>query len=144
MHRYKESYYCIRSTEIYTDIKKQSYRFAVEKYGFLLNLQLANQGHSESANIDLLIGSNKYWGFATGEIKRDNNFTLVAQKSIFGYLVSSPLTKTNNSKPESPSHVLKIVCKQDNCMNEKINRFWELPSQDLLTQSQPWKHQKDV
>ena len=54
--------------KIYTDIKKQSYRFAVETYGFLQNLQLANQGHSESNNIDLLIGSDTHWEFVTGGI----------------------------------------------------------------------------
>ena len=90
------------------------------------NLHLANQGHSESTNIDLLIGSDTYWELVTGEIKRDNNCMLVAQKSIFGYLVSGPLTKTNSSKPKSPLHVMKIVCKQDNCLNEKNNRFWDL------------------
>ena len=47
-------------------------------------------------------------------------------ESVFGYLVSGPLTKTNSSKPKSPLHVMKIVCKQDNCLNEKINRFWDL------------------
>ena len=36
----------LRVPKICNDIKKQSYRFAVEKYGFLQNLQLANQGHS--------------------------------------------------------------------------------------------------
>ena len=46
--------------KICTDIKKQLHRFAVEKYGFLQNLQLANQGHSESTDIDLLIGSDTY------------------------------------------------------------------------------------
>ena len=44
--------------KICTDIKKQSHIFAVEKYGFLQNLKLTNQGHSESTNIDLLIGSD--------------------------------------------------------------------------------------
>ena len=52
--------------KICTDIRKQSYRFAVEKYGFLQNLQLANQGHSESTNIDLLKGSDTCWEFITG------------------------------------------------------------------------------
>ena len=112
--------------KICTDIKKQSCRFAVEKYGFLQNLQLANQWYSESTNINLLIGSDTHWEFVTGEIKRDNDCTLVVQKSIFGYLVSGPLTKTNSSKPKSPLHVMKIVCKQDNCLNEKINWFWDL------------------
>ena len=57
---------------------------------------------------------------------------LVAQKSSFGYLVSRPLTKTNSSKPKSTSHVMKIVCKQDNCLNEKINRFWDLVTIKIL------------
>ena len=51
---------------------------------------------------------------------------MVAQKSIFGYLVSGPLTKTNSLKPKSPFHVMKIVWKQDNCLNEKNNWFWDL------------------
>ena len=112
--------------KICTDIKKQLYRFAVEKYGFLQNLQLANQGHSGSSNIDLLMGSDTYWEFVTGEIKRHDDCTLVAQISIIGYLGSGPLTKTNSSKPKSPLNVVKIVCKQDNCLNEKINWFWDL------------------
>ena len=62
--------------KIHTDIKKQSYRFAVEKYGFLQNLQLANQGHSESTNIDLLIGSDTYWEFVTGEMHRSQNLDI--------------------------------------------------------------------
>ena len=89
-------------------------------------MHLANQGHWESSNIDLLIGSNTYWEFVTGEIKRVNNHTLVAQKSIFGCLVSGPLTKTNRLKPKNPLHVMKIVCGQDNCLNEKINWFGDL------------------
>ena len=51
---------------------------------------------------------------------------MIARKSIFGYLVSGPLTKKNSSKPKSPLHVMKIVCKQGNCLNEKINRSWDL------------------
>ena len=39
--------------KICTDIKKQSNRFTVEKYGFLQNLQL-------DCNIDLIIGSETY------------------------------------------------------------------------------------
>ena len=39
--------------KICTDIKKELYRFAVEKYGFLENLELANQEHLESTNINL-------------------------------------------------------------------------------------------
>ena len=56
---------------------------------------------------------------------------LVAQKSVFGYLVSGPLTKTNSSKPKSSSHAIKIVCKQDNGLNENINRFWDFDATEI-------------
>ena len=81
----------------------------LREYGFLQNFQSANQGHSESTYIDLLIGYCIYWEFVTGEIKCDNNCTLVAQKSIFGYLVRGPITKTNSSKPNSLSRVMKYA-----------------------------------
>ena len=58
---------------------------------------------------------------------------LVAQKSIIGYLVSGPLIKTNGSKPKSPSHVMKIACRQDNCLNEKLIGFGTLVSSEYLT-----------
>ena len=104
--------------KISTDITKQS--------GCLQNLQLANQGHSKSSNINLLIGFDIYWEFVTGQIKRDSICTLVAQKSIFGYLVSGLLTKTISSKPKNVSHGMKIIFKQENCLNEKINQFWNI------------------
>ena len=55
-------------TKIYSELKNQSYRIAVEKYSFLRDLQLANQAHLGNTNIDLLIGANTYWEFVTGEI----------------------------------------------------------------------------
>ena len=82
--------------KIRSELKNWSYRIAVEKYSFLQNLQLANQAHLDNTNIDLLIGADTYWEFVTGETQRDKSCSLVAQKSIFGYLVSGPLMNDSN------------------------------------------------
>ena len=84
--------------KICSELKNQSYRIAVEKYSFLQNLQLANQAHLDNTNIDLLIGADTYWEFLTGETQRDKSCSLVAQKSIFGYLVSGPLMNDSSFK----------------------------------------------
>ena len=82
--------------KICSELKNQSHRVAVKKYSFLQNLQLANQVHLDNTNIDLLIGADTYWEFVTGETQRDKSCSLVAQKSIFGYLVSGPLMNDSN------------------------------------------------
>ena len=107
-------------------MKNWSYRIAVEKYSFLRNLQLANQAHLDNTNIDLLIGAHTYWESVTGETQRDKSCSLVAQKSISGYLVIGALMNDSSLKQFNPTHVMKIVCNQDNSLNEKIDKFWDL------------------
>ena len=80
----------------------------------------------DNTNIGLLIGADTYWEFVTGEIQQDKSCSLVAQKSIFGYLVSSPLVNDSSLNQINPTHVMKVVCNQDNSLNEKIDRFWDL------------------
>ena len=112
--------------KISSELKNQSFRIAVEKYIFLQNLQLANQAHLDNTNIDLLIGAHTYWESVTGETQRDKSCSLVAQKSIFGYLVSGPLMNDSSLKQVNPTRVMKIVCNEVNSLNEKINKFCDL------------------
>ena len=118
--------------EIYSELKNQPYRIGVKKYSFLQNLQLANQAHLDNTNIDLLIGADTSWEFFTGEIQRDKNCSLVAQKSIFGYLVSRPPMTDSTLKQVNPTHVMKIICNQGNSLNEKIDRFWDLDTIGII------------
>ena len=80
----------------------------------------------DNTNIDLLIGADTYWEFVTGEIERNKGCSLVAQKSIFGYLVSGLLMNDSSLKQVNPTHLMKIVWSQDNYLNEKIDKFWDL------------------
>ena len=78
-----------------------------------------------------LIGAYTYWEFVTGETQRDKSCSLVAQKSIFGYLVSGPLMNDSILKQLSPTHVIKFVCNQDNSLNERIDKFWDLDTTEI-------------
>ena len=80
----------------------------------------------EYTSIDLLIGADTCWEFVTGETQRDKSCSLVAQKSIFGNLVSSPLMNDSSLKQVNPTHVMKIVRNQDNSLSEKIDKLWDL------------------
>ena len=80
----------------------------------------------EYTSIDLVIGADTCWEFVTGETQRDKSCSLVAQKSIFGYLVSSPLMNDSSLKQVNPTHVMKIVRNQDNSLSEKIDKLWDL------------------
>ena len=99
--------------KICSELKNQSYRIAVKKYSFLQNLQLANQAHLDNTNINLLIRADT---FVTGETQRDKSWSLVAQKSIFGYLVSCPLMNDSRLKQVKPT------C-YDNCLQSR--QFFE-------------------
>ena len=112
--------------KICSELKNQSYRIAVKKYSFLQNLQLANQAHLNNTNIDLLIGADTYCEFVADDIQRDKSCSLVAQKSVFGCVVSGPLMIDSSFKQVNPTDVMKITWNQDNSLNEKIDRFWDL------------------
>ena len=112
--------------KICSELKNQSYQVAVEKYSFLQNLQLANQVYLDNTNIVLLIGADTYWELVTGETQRDTSCSLVAQKLIFGYLVSGPLMNDSSLKQVNPTRVIKFFCNQGNSLNEKIDKFCDL------------------
>ena len=80
----------------------------------------------DNTNIVLLIGADTYWELVTGETQRDTSCSLVAQKLIFGYLVSGPLMNDSSLKQVNPTRVMKIVCNEVNSLNEKIHKFCDL------------------
>ena len=66
------------------------------------------------------------WQFITGEIQRDKYCSLVAGKTICGYLYSSPLTNNFSVKQINPTHITN-VCNQDVfLLNWKADRFGDV------------------
>ena len=58
--------------------------------------------------------------------QRDESCSLVAQKSIFCYLASGPPMNYSSFKKVNPAHIMNIICNQDNSLDERIDRFWDL------------------
>ena len=75
-----------------------------------MDLELAATGSSD--DIELLIGSDFYWAFVTGNVRLDKVGEPVGVESKFGWLLNGPVPKqqsvlTNLSfADENSSHVL--------------------------------------
>lgn len=62
-------------------------------YAHLDGLELADEPCSSGSSTDLLIGSDYYWNFGTGETKRGEEGP-IAVNSKLGWLLSGPLNET--------------------------------------------------
>ena len=66
-------------------------KFDVSDYQHLQDLDLADFASEDRQNIDVLIGSDHYWDFITGEVIRGETGPL-AMASKFGWILSGPAT----------------------------------------------------
>ena len=88
------------------------------------DLRLADTGSSD--DIKLLIGSDFYWAFLTGNVRLGKLGEPVGVESKFGWLLSRPVPKqqsvsTNLSFPnENSSHVL--FCKARNSVDKHLDK----------------------
>ena len=91
---------CLGVPKICPNIKGQSLKQELKRRDFIKALKLADASISPECSIDMLIGSDIYWDFVTGETKRSPGENLVAVNSIFGWLISGPIkcTKRENDK----------------------------------------------
>ena len=96
-------------------------------------LKLADASVSPECSIDMLIGSDIYWNFLTGETKRSPGENLAAVNSIFGWLIRGPIecNKQENNKTITliATYMLKIECYDANDekgLDENISKFWNL------------------
>lgn len=65
-------------------------------YAHLDGLELADEPRTSARSIDLLIGSDYYWNFATGEMKRGVKGPIAINSKLIGYYqarLMEPLTK---------------------------------------------------
>ena len=116
--------------KICPNIQGQNLSCVTQDHEFTKELQLADNSQGE-ANVDILIGTDLYWQFVTGETKRSNTCNLVPIKSVFGWVISGP-NECNHQNHYSfvnttMSHVLKISCQENhNHLNKEVYRFWNL------------------
>ena len=109
-------------------------RVHLQDHPHLQQLELADSAESLNS-IDILIGSDHYWDFVTGESIR-GDFGPTAVKIKLGWLLSGP---TNNSQNET-SVVSNLVitgesfpngAKESDEMADMLERLWQVESLEI-------------
>ena len=111
----------------------------INNYPYLQDLELADRSESQGS-IDILIGSDHYWDFVTGEsIRGESGPTAV--KSKFGWLLSGP---THSSSYETKVVSNLIISGKPFSLNEvnendeivdMLKTFWETESVGILDEA---------
>ena len=124
---------------ICSPITGQIIQEAIDQNRFIAGLKLADGGSKPNAPIDLLFGADIYWKIVSGEVKKCNDSGLTAINSVFGWLLSGPVKRRNESSINLVSTdvtVMKISAHvtEDTQLANEIRRFWDL---DTIGISEP-------
>ena len=110
-----------------------------EKYQHLAGLDLAdsNHGKDDLMEVDILIGSDYYWWFATGKIRRGADGP-VAVHTRLGWVLSGTLTMDEGCSTAHnflTTHVLRIDAtpSTQDPLDEVLHSFWNLESLGIAT-----------
>ncbi|XP_070162518.1 uncharacterized protein [Polyergus mexicanus] len=114
-------------------------------YPHLTNLKWADADPTSSDPIQLILGSDVYHDVLLDGRRKGKLGQLAAQESIFGWVISGPLTANaqtsrfpagNGSTICSTSHITVHHCTSINTLAKDIQKFWEieeLPQSHILT-----------
>lgn len=97
-------------------------------------LQLADPDFSRSGPIHLILGADNYGAIIMPGLIRGNLSSPTAQQTIFGWVLSGPISPHEISSPTQGYH-----CTPDYELQESLERFWtqeELPNFSNSTLSQ--------
>ena len=117
-------------------LRQQATQAAQEKYHHLEELHLADRNmRDEELEVDLLVGSDQFWNFATGAVKRGDSGPNAMETKV-GWVLSGPVNNTPSKNDSSVNlvntHVLKcatqLVNSEHQDLNQELRRFWELES----------------
>ena len=80
--------------------------------------------------IDLLIGMDSYWRFVLPQVLCSEVADLIAQNSVFGWIVSGCLSSGSSASHCNVSHQLLCV----NVCDDTVRSFWELESVGIVSE----------
>ena len=80
--------------------------------------------------IDILIEMDSYWRFVLPQVLCSEVADLVAQNSVFGWIVSGCLSSGSSASHCNTSHLLLCV----NVCDDTVRFFWELESVDIVSE----------
>ena len=93
-------------------IQNQAIQFAVESYDHLSHIELADSmkfSDNLRMDVDLLIGSDFYWNFLTGEIST-GGVGPVAMKTKVGWVLSGPVCPASTSQAAGTNLFTICLC----------------------------------
>ena len=109
-------------------VQLPSTQFCIEKYDHLRRLELVELGDIEP---DILIGSDHYWEFLTGEVIRGSEGPVAAHCTL-GWILSGPVKRENASMSASlVIHVLGVnvtTAEESKQLDAQLKAFWDLES----------------
>ena len=113
----------------------QPFSYCSEVYEHLCGLEFADVSDGVTLKeIDLLIGSNYYWQFATGQVAREESGPVVVETKL--ELVLSGTVSTTESCTLLTAHVLQLDSQGEESLNDTMRAFWELESMGVSTPNQ--------
>ena len=98
----------------------------VKMYSHLSQLDLADVTPDKTMNVDLLIGSDFYWEFVTGETIRGSEGPM-AIKTILGWVLSGPVGVPEQERSAVSlvnAHTLQVEGITNRELNETLRSFW--------------------
>ena len=98
-------------------------------YSHLSQLDLADISQEETLEVDVLIGSDFYWEFVTGETIRGHGGP-VALETTLGWVLSGPAGMTGQHSAVSliTTHTLRVEGVTNKELDATLRSFWELES----------------
>ena len=100
------------------------------KFTHLERLDLADVPQDSSLQVDLLIGSDLYWQFVTGETVRGTEGP-VAVKTTLGWVLSGPTQPTDPTVSLIATHTLHVGNVSNRELNDTLKLFWDLESMGI-------------
>ena len=91
VYNFKFSIEALSTPFISLPLKNQPITFAKNNFEFLKDLELADTDSSD--DIELLIGSDFYWAFVTGNVRLGKLGEPVGVESTFGWLLNGAVPK---------------------------------------------------
>lgn len=130
---------------ICSPLSQQKIEFAETSYDHLSSLELANSSMGAAElQIDILIGSDFYWQFTTGETRRGRPGGPVAIGTHLGWVLSGPVHEPQQTPVESSvylnsTHMLRLDTEevQTKCpLKQELSRFWDLEALGVVPVSE--------
>ena len=111
-------------------LTNQTTSICTEKYSHLAQLDLADLSPDGALEVDMLIGSDYYWEFVTGETIRGPEGP-VAVGTTIGWVLSGPVEATGHHGSTvslTTTHTLRVEGVTNMDLDNTLRSFWDLES----------------